>query len=83
LNSHFDASVVALTAIDAGIAGKTYESPQSVPIGTVACTVMCLVLAAVVLLDASKLYSDFKLLRENIGKLTRGGRSNKIAPSPS
>jgi len=72
---------LALTAINAAIAGKTYNSPQAVPIGTVACTIMCLVLFSVFLLDISKLTADFKLLRENIGKLVRGGRSNKISPS--
>ena len=73
----------ALTAINAAIAGKTYNSPQSVSIGTVACTMMCLVMVGVFLLDISKLVSDIKLLRENVGKLLRGGRSNKIMPSPS
>jgi len=71
----------ALESINADLKGKTYESAQSVPIGTVACAIMCLVLAAVVLLDAGKLYADFQMMKSNLRRLT-GRPSNKVEPSP-
>lgn len=72
----------ALESINADLRGKTYESPQSVSIGTVACAIMCLVLAAVVLLDAGKLYADFQMMKSNIRRLATGRPSNKVEPSP-
>jgi len=72
----------ALESIDADLKGVTYDSPQAVPIGTVACSVMCLVLAAVILLDAGKLYDDFRMMRSNIRKLMGKKPSNRVGPSP-
>ena len=71
----------ALESINADLKGKTYDSPQAVPIGTVACSVMCLVLAAVILLDAGKLYDDFRMMKSNIRRLM-DKRTNKVNPSP-
>ena len=72
---------VALESINADLAGVTYESPQSVSIGTVACAIMCLVLAAVILVDAGKLHADFQLMKSNVRRLM-GRPSNKVEPSP-
>ena len=72
----------ALESINADLQGKTYESPQSVSIGTVACAIMCLVLAAVVLLDLGKLHADFQMMKSNVRRLATGRASNKVAPSP-
>jgi hypothetical protein len=69
------------TAINQDIKGKTYNSPQAVPIGTIACTVMCIVLVAVILLDVSKLTADLKLMRHNVRALLKM-RNNKVGPSP-
>ena len=71
----------ALESINADLEGKTYDSPQAVPIGTVACSIMCLVLAAVVLLDSGKLYADFTMMKSNIRRLM-GKRTNKVEPNP-
>jgi len=70
----------ALESINADLKGVTYDSPQAVSIGTVACTVMCLVLAAVVLLDSGKIYSDIVMGKNNIRRLA-GQPTNKITPS--
>lgn len=72
----------ALESINADLQGKTYESPQSVSIGTVACAIMCLVLAAVVLLDLGKLHADFQMMKSNVRRLATGRASNKVGPSP-
>jgi len=71
----------ALESINADLKGVTYDSPQAVPIGTVACSIMCLVLAAVVILDSGKLYSDLKMMKSNVRRLM-GRPSNKVDPSP-
>ena len=71
----------ALESINADLKGVTYDSPQAVPIGTVACSIMCLVLAAVIILDSGKLYSDLKMMKSNVRRLM-GRPSNKVDPSP-
>ena len=70
----------ALESIIADLEGKTYDAPQAMSIGTVACSVMCLVLAAVVILDFGKLYADFQIMKANVGKLM--GKHNKVEPNP-
>ena len=77
----YSSACTALEAINADLKGKTYDSPQAVPIGTVACSIMCLVLAAVILLDAGKLYDDLKMMKCNIRRLA-GTPTNKVEPSP-
>ena len=72
----------ALEAINADLQGKTYDSPQAVPIGTVACSVLCLGLAALVLLDSGKLYDDLKMMRSNLRRMMGNPPSNKVGQSP-
>ena len=71
----------ALESINADLKGVTYDSPQAVPIGTVACSIMCLVLAAVIILDSGKLYDDLKMMKSNVRRLM-GRPSPKVEPSP-
>ena len=68
----------ALKTINADLVGKSWESPQGVPIGTVACSMMCLLLFLVVLLDLKKLYNDFKMFRSNTRDMC--GRKNQVTP---
>ena len=69
----------ALSAINAAIAGKTYNSAQAVPIGTVACSMMGLLAFLIVLLDAKKLWNDLKMLRSNTADMCRRDE-NKVCP---
>lgn len=71
-----------MESINADLKGVTYDSPQAVSIGTIACSVMCLVLAAVVLLDAGKIYDDCRMMKANVRKLVAKKPTNKVGPSP-
>lgn len=74
---------LALSAINSDLVGKAYESPQGVPIGTVACTILCIILALVILLDLSKIISDLKMLRDNIKTSIDHRKRNKIGSEAS
>ena len=57
-----------------------YEAEEAVPIGTIACTLMCLLLAAIILLDLHKLLEDLKMMKRNIQSML-DDRNNKISDS--
>lgn len=78
-------SCVALAAINAALIGKSYESPQGLPIGTVACTILCVVLALIILLDLGKIYTDLKMMGNNVSSLYRHNKQkkrNQVARNP-
>lgn len=78
----FNVAFSAMSPINADLVGKSYESPQGVPIGTVACTILCVVLALVILLDLSKIISDLRMLRDNVSSLIDSRKKNKVGNSP-
>ena len=71
----------ALYEINADLVGKTWESPEGVPIGTVACSLLCLVMAFIVLLDMNKLWQDLKMMRGNIESMMKHRHRNRVSDS--
>jgi hypothetical protein len=69
----------ATSSIAKGLAGNKTESEDAVSIGTICCSAMCVLVAAMVLLDLNKIWMDLKIGRENIRHLMK--KKNKVSDS--
>lgn len=71
----------ALAAINADIAGKSYESPDAYSLGSVSCAVVAVVIGVVFFIDLSKIMKDLRLMRRNINRLLQSRKNNRVQAS--
>ncbi len=75
-----NAPISALVSIGAELIGFRAEAPNSVAFGTFAITLLCVLMAALILLDLNKIYTDCKMMKANIASMMNK-KSNKVSDS--